>query len=176
MFSAIPCNNIIACFSVLLHPCCAAAKRKSRKKKRLSFRKTETDGGDENVRISDKHDVTNAEDILNETLQTLSDVIDRTDQPEVISPEAERAKMSSNGRDSSKKLDKMRVHTKVRESKNCCKHFANKSHKNGETSKSELKTILRTEDGSKHQAEAEEESIGSHFIPDHVKSLIPERV
>ena len=108
-------------------------------------------------------------------MQTLSDVIDRTDKPEVHSPEAETAKMSSsNGKDSSKKLDKIRVHSKVRESKNCCKHFANKSHKNGETSKSEIK--LRTEDGSKPQTEAEEESIGSHFIPDHVKSLIPERV
>ena len=143
----------------MLHPCCAAAKKKSRKKKRLSFRK----GGDDVLILTEK----TAD--LSEVLQSLDEVIRITKSPETDNP----GKVPDTDATTTKQVPKLRDKVKANKdssSKSCCKHFESSRLK---------KTIIRPEvaesnDATRH--EDEESLIGSNFIPDHVKSLIPERV
>ena len=144
----------------MLHPCCAAAKKKSRKKKRLSFRK----GGDDVLILTEK----TAD--LSDVLQSLDEVIRIAKSPEMDNP----GKIPDTDTiTTTKQAPKPRYKVKANKdssSKSCCKHFEGSRLK---------KTIIRPEvtesnDATRH--EDEESLIGSNFIPDHVKSLIPERV
>ena len=186
-------------FSVVLHSCCAAAaKKKSRKKKRLSFRKgcddvlilttTTTAATDEKfVDVEAKSDK-----ILSDTLLTLDDAIRNSKPEKKKNPEVEVSKKftedgatyvapSSSSNNSCKA--KTRENSKVKESKNCCKHSENSSrmvHRNKEAkvkteNASQQTHILGNNDNGNND---EEDSLigSSKFIPDHVKSLIPERV
>jgi hypothetical protein len=71
--------------------------------------------------------------------------------------------------------------TKSREiskSKNCCKHSDNssRSHKSKESKVPTENASQQTSKSFNDNNDDDDSLIGSHFIPDHVKSLIPERV
>ena len=171
----------------MLHPCCAAAaKKKSRKKKRLSFRK-----GDDVLILTEKSGDEKSDEILSDALLKLDDVI-RHAKPEkkVRTPDSENLKKLEEG------ASRNPTRSKSRDSKNCCKHFeSSRSHKNNEKkcsatsekvsdpkiskkSKNQISTSMTNDNNVNDDKVNDDEDslIGSHFIPDHVKSLIPERV
>jgi len=175
----------------MLHPCCAAAaKKKSRKKKRLSFRKGDID--DVHHILTEKSGDEKSDEILSDALLKLDDVI-RNAKPEkkVRTPDG-----SENVKNVDEGASKNPTRSKVsRDSKNCCKHSENlrsnkkkcsapdtvektssdpKSSKKSKNQISTTTTTTATNDVEK--LDDDDSLIGSHFIPDHVKSLIPERV
>jgi hypothetical protein len=155
--------------SVMLHPCCAAAKKKSRKKKRLSFRK----GGDDVLILTEK----TAD--LSDVLQSLDEVIRIAKSPEKDNPGKTPDKDDLTTKQQvPKPPEKVREKVKANKdssSKSCCKHFESSRMKKSVRPEveNEASQIFK---GANERHEDEESLIGSNFIPDHVKSLIPERV
>ena len=133
--------------------------------------------------------------ILSDTLMTLDDAIRNAKPEKKRSPEGENlqkeAKWSAgsgsaggsaggSGSASGGKT-KARENSKTKDSKNCCRHFENSSrcHKSKASKVVTENASQQTQkpcDDNDGKDDDNDSLIGSQFIPDHVKSLIPERV